>query len=114
MRTHLDIIVGKIIALERKSKGLTQAGAARAMGVSSSMASRIERGSVPLTIVRLHMLCRETHSSVVDVIGRIEMVVEQLGARRIQVETSRTTERAMDTVNPNSIRDFVKNCIAGA
>ena len=75
MKTNEDnryIILGEVLMIERKTRGISQKKFAELLGVSQSEISKIELGARRLDVIELFNICKALGISMTDFIYRME------------------------------------------
>ncbi len=87
--TSYPAIVGAVLVVVRKDRGLTQRDLAEQLGVSPSLWSRIEHGGSALSVEQLGRAAAALGVRPSDVASRADLAAEQLGRRGVHVEPAR-------------------------
>jgi transcriptional regulator with XRE-family HTH domain len=87
--TTYPAIVGRLLETMRKQKGLDQAQLAAAIGVTQSTWSRVENGTVAVSVEQLSKVARALKSAPGAILDQADTVERVLRMRGIRVETER-------------------------
>lgn len=87
--TTYPAIVGQVLAQLRREAGVNQAHLARAVGVTQSAWSRIERGDVAITVEQLAVAARLLGTTPRDVLAYAQSTQEAAERRGVEVEPIR-------------------------
>ena len=93
--TTYRAIVGKILAMHRESRGLQQTEFAETLGLSQSAWSRIETGTVSVSVEQLKLATQRLGTTPDNVLREAEQAVTQLSRRGMRVLLEQETDPAL-------------------
>lgn len=89
--TTYPAIVGRVLALVRKDAGVTQERVAKHLGISQSAWSKIERGTVAVTVEQLGLLAPLLNQTPGQLLCLADRIVDRASDQGIRVEAQRPT-----------------------
>lgn len=92
--TTLDAVIGSILKDRRQKLQLEQADVAKALSFQPSTLSKIETGSVKITVEYVAMLCGAYNIKLSDFFAILEECVNYLKMRQVLVYTPKTVQYA--------------------
>ena len=78
---NLAAVVGRVLAMDRKARGLSQAQLAKQLGRAQGSVSRIENGSLRLEVTLLARWAHALGTTPSDVVTRAETLLAQEGCQ---------------------------------
>lgn len=78
MATTSNAVLGHLLALIRRKRGLTQAQVAEGLGLAGSTWSRVEKGETPITVEQLRAVATKLNVSATVVLGLAEQAENAL------------------------------------
>lgn len=91
METTFAVVVGRVLVALREAKGVSQSVQSQKLGISQSVVSRIETGSLPLTLETLVSYARALETTPSAILQRTEQNMVTL--RRAGVRTKNERPR---------------------
>lgn len=104
-------VVGRVLAILRKHRGLGQGSFANKIGLSQSALSRIENGETGLTVQQLDKMSRTLDLETSDVIRIIDRSIHEVQNRGIKVDrenTSRNIGQFIATISNPALEELAK------
>lgn len=87
--------LSRVLVRRRKAVGITQVELAKALEITQSAVSKLERGALRLDIVQLRTVCRVLGITLLELVQDLEMELcrEEKGTRRPASATKRSGHR---------------------
>lgn len=99
MRNNIDLIkkIGYAIANRRRMAGLTQAEVAERLGISNDAISRMERGSIMPTVLRLIQFAEIFHCEAADLLTESSTLLPDQ-SKRLAVVLAKLDDREREAL----------------
>lgn len=88
-------VVGQVLAKHRKSRSITQQQIAQKIGVGQTAWSKIEKGTVPITIEQLALVAAVLGTTPSKLLAQADAVVEEARKRGFRVFPKRVTDESL-------------------